>query len=135
MYNKMKHMRIAKLHKQESGLVSIVVTTIIMLVLTLVVIGFARLSQREQRQALDRQISTQAFYAAETAVNDARDKLKTASAAVLGDEYMDDCDEFSTAVGLTGQRVIDAAAGVSYSCLMVDPSPTSLEFANVAVGQ
>lgn len=55
----------------QKGFVSIIVSIIIMTILSLITIGFAQLMAREQRQALDRQLSSQAFYAAESGVNDA----------------------------------------------------------------
>ena len=62
-------MNIKQLKNNEQGLVAIVVTLIIMLVLTLIVTGFAQLARREQREALDRQLASQALYAAESGVN------------------------------------------------------------------
>lgn len=53
----------------QKGLVSIVVTLIVMSILTLIALGFAGLADREQRQATDEQLSSQAFYAAESGVN------------------------------------------------------------------
>jgi type II secretory pathway pseudopilin PulG len=61
----------------QTGFVSIVVSMIIMTILSLITIGFAQLMAREQRQALDRQLSTQAFYAAESGVNDVDRAVKT----------------------------------------------------------
>jgi hypothetical protein len=57
--------------RREGGFVSIIVCMIIMTILSLITIGFAQIMAREQRQALDRQLSSQAFYAAESGVNDA----------------------------------------------------------------
>lgn len=117
-----------KLHNNQSGLVSFMVVLIIMLVLTLIVLAFAQLVRREQRQTLDRQLNSQAFYAAETGVNDARERLSTTPS--LGGAEYDQCDEFITAAGLTAQSRIDGPTGsVSYSCLLVDPSPPELTIA------
>ena len=59
------------LRNEESGLISIAVTIIITALLTLMAVGFAGLSSREYRQALDQQLNSQAFYAAESGVNEA----------------------------------------------------------------
>jgi Tfp pilus assembly protein PilX len=67
MYSKMTR------EDKQAGMVAIMVTMILMIVISLIVVGFAQISRRNQRQALDRQLSTQAFYAAETGVNDASD--------------------------------------------------------------
>ncbi|HSX32249.1 MAG TPA: pilus assembly PilX N-terminal domain-containing protein, partial [Candidatus Saccharimonadales bacterium] len=66
---------------KESGMVAIMVTIILMIVISLIVLGFAQIARRNQRQSLDRQLSTQAFYAAETGVNDASKVIKAAIAS------------------------------------------------------
>lgn len=60
----------------QQGFVSIIVTMIIMVLLSLIVLGFAKISRREQRQGLDRQLISQAQYAAESGINDAQAYLK-----------------------------------------------------------
>lgn len=135
----MGYMRYTKLGKRQDGLVSIMVTIIIMVILSLIVLAFARLSQREQRQALDRQLNTQAFYAAETGINDVRSVIsETAGAALLANEYTSDCDGFVNAArsaGLTIEPEIDADGVISYSCLLVDPSPPNIQYGSVEVGK
>src|SRR3954464_6641054 len=58
----------AKLNS-EAGMASFLIVMILMLVITLIVIGFAQVTRRNSREALDRQLSSQAFYAAESGVN------------------------------------------------------------------
>ncbi|MBA3758297.1 pilus assembly PilX N-terminal domain-containing protein [Candidatus Saccharibacteria bacterium] len=99
-----------------------------MIVITLIVLAAARLSRREQQQSLDRQLSTQAFYAAESGVNDASKAIESdlASGGTLLDaDYTTDCQEFiSPAVAALNP---DLGASVKYSCLLVDPTPTTWE--------
>jgi Tfp pilus assembly protein PilX len=66
-----------KLRKDQEGMVSIIVTMIIMVLLGLIVLGFAQLSRREQRQSLDRQLAVQAQYAAESGINQAADYVRS----------------------------------------------------------
>jgi len=54
----------------EAGTVSILVTMIMLMVISLIVVGFAQVARRNQREALDRQLASQAYYAAESGVND-----------------------------------------------------------------
>src|ERR1039458_10050844 len=63
--------RLTKIKDDQSGFASIVIASVIILVLSLITVGFAQLMQREQRSALDRQLSSQAYYAAESGINDA----------------------------------------------------------------
>ena len=122
-----------KLHSaREAGLVSIMVTLILMIVISLIVLGFAQISRRNQRQALDRVLSTQAFYAAETGVNDARDLINT---AVLGGSTIpakSDCaDGSGIYAGLNPD--LDGVAGdeAEYTCVMVDPTPDTLLYSDI----
>ena len=61
---------------KEQGFVAIIVAALIMIILSLITIGFTRIMQREQRQSLDRQLSRQALYAAESGINDVYSSLK-----------------------------------------------------------
>jgi hypothetical protein len=129
-------MKNLKLHKNQSGIVSFFVVFIIMMVLTLIVLSFAKLVRREQRQTLDRQLNTQAFYAAETAVNDAINELRN-NPALFNNDYSNDCDAFVIAANLTGARVLDSTTGgvISYSCLLVDTSPPELNYSSVPTNE
>lgn len=119
--------------KNQQGMVSIVITIILMVVITLIVLSFAKISRREQRNALDRQLSTQAFYAAESGVNDARAAIDS---WVINDgrfstDYTDSCTTFAAVAGapvaLATPLVSSSAA--SYTCLFVDASPNKLIYA------
>lgn len=118
-----------KLRLSEVGMVSIMTTMILMIVITLTVLGFAQLSRRNQRESLDRQLSTQAFYAAETGVNDARKLIQTALASGTPIADKTACSG-AWSVGVLNPD-IDASANVKYSCLLVDVSPKILRYSDV----
>lgn len=121
-----------KLRRNEQGMVAIMTTLVLMIVISLIVLGFAQISRRNQREALDRQLSTQAFYAAETGVNDAR---KIIQEGVNNGLTVTD----KTTCGGTGgggfyaglQPDIDPARNVKYTCLLVDAAPKSLQYSNI----
>ncbi|HLB66387.1 MAG TPA: pilus assembly PilX N-terminal domain-containing protein [Candidatus Saccharimonadales bacterium] len=117
-----------KLTKQQAGIASILVTMILMIVISLVTIGFAKLVRREQRQSLDTQLSTQAFYAAETGINDAIDAIKNQNYQ----NEKTDCGPESSGPLSGTSNILDAAKSVEYSCLLIDPSPTSLDYDNIS---
>jgi hypothetical protein len=116
-----------KLHSNQSGLVSIVVSMLLIMVLSLIVLAFARLTQREQRQVLDRQLNTEAFYAAESGINDGTRALLEGGPA--RDEEDDDCDPPAGNVGSYSNQI--DGTNIIYSCLLIDPSPPSLEFDSI----
>lgn len=118
--------RLTNLRKSEQGMVSIIVTMIIMSVLSLIVVGFAQLARREQREALDNQLSTQAFYAAESGINDARIAIKNGYA--INKKDCTDDTTFSAA-----RKAIGTDGNVAYTCLLIDQTPSKLEYGTIEV--
>ncbi len=117
------------IYKNQSGLVSIVVALVIMSIMTLVAVSFAFLTRREQRQALDRQLSSQAFYAAETGINDAVTALKDGTIT----SNIDTCDSAAQdRIAPISQRQLDASTGVEYTCVLVTPQTESLEYDTIS---
>lgn len=108
------------LRTDQSGMVSIVVALVIMGIMTLVSVSFAFLTRREQRQALDRQLSTQAFYAAETGVNDAVSKIRNNTLGAVTD-----CSDAQQSQ-ISSNRELDSSTGVGYTCVLVNRTPDSL---------
>ncbi len=109
--------------KARQGMVAILVTAIIMIVMSLITLGFARIVQREQRQALDDQLSTQAFYAAESGVNMVAAQFAGPNTPTTA---KNDCD-----VSAYNNGIINASDdSVRVSCLMYDPNPEELVFSN-----
>ncbi|MBI5357461.1 hypothetical protein HZB74_01285 [Candidatus Saccharibacteria bacterium] len=129
------------LGQDQSGIASMVIVILIMTLLTLIVLSMTQNSNREQRQSLDRQMNTQAFYAAESGISDAKDYVvqNPTTAPVKKTEC----------VGVSGagpgqqfpgksQTIISATdasiTNVSYSCVLYNRIPKELKFANVSVG-
>lgn len=117
----------------QHGVVSVVVSVIIMIVLTLIAVAFAQIMRREQRQALDRQLSSQAYYAAESAINDAAYALSldpTSLEALTGSDCID------TTSGPLSQGSIDGSNGtVEYSCVTIDSTPGELRYDSIKVDE
>lgn len=111
-------MKRTKLHSNQSGLVSIIVALTFIIIITLITTSFAFLSRRELRQVLDRQLSTQAFYAAESGVNDAIAKIQQNPINI------DTCNNTETTIG-ADQSLSDT---LSYTCVLVDENPPTLQF-------
>lgn len=111
-------------------MVSIMVTLILMLVISMIVIGFAQISRREQRQALDRQLSTQAFLAAETGVNDVQKVIRDSLASGTSVPEKDTCPPgAASAANPYGipNFYPDLGGGVSYTCLLVTTKLSSIK--------
>jgi len=121
-----------KVRDSEQGMIAIMTTLIMMIVISLIVLGFAQISRRNSRESLDRQLSSQAFYAAESGVNDARNLIRQAVAAGNPVGSKTTCDGTGDAGFYASLNpIIDAAHSVQYSCLLVDAAPTSLNFSDI----
>ncbi len=107
-------MKLKQIDNDERGMISIITTMVIMSLLTLIALGFANLATREQRQALDQQLNTQAFYAAESGVNEA---IKNP-----GSFNSNDCNP-----GNVGSD------NVSYSCVLVNDRLPTIDFSDLDV--
>ena len=105
----------------EKGFASIVIALIFIVVLALLTVGFAQLARREQQTALDKQLASQANYAAESGINAAyRDIIdKNITPANADSQH---CMAPLTGVpgAATASHTIDANNGVSYTCLLVE---------------
>ncbi len=115
------------LKNNQRGVVSIMVTMIMMLVISLIVLGFSQVARRNQREALDRQLSTQAYYSAETGVNDATTAIQGGAITDLytNPTYGKNCGAFSSALG-AAKATLNTSTGAEYTCLLVNPSPDTL---------
>jgi len=126
----------------EAGMASILVTLIMSVVITLIVIGFAQVATREQSNALQNQLSTTAFYAAETGINDAiniiQKNLQTNPSYPASYYNKDSCGApASASLGADGALYSslyntdtfsgdNSESGATYSCLLVNPSPSEI---------
>jgi Tfp pilus assembly protein PilX len=109
---------------QEQGLVSITITVILMLIISITVLSFAQIIRREQRQALDNQLSSQAFYAAESGINDARNFIQQNFNGTVPDTKTECRDQGVYHLNYT----IDDTTKTGYTCVLVTGSPKNLQY-------
>jgi hypothetical protein len=122
----------------QQGFAAFTVTLILMIVLSLIVLGFAANARREQASALNDQLSTAAYYAAESGVNDAYNVIKQDEIHDIPIVAQSNCGAGGTTYGNTssgGTSTEDSAGTIGYSCLIVNPSPQSLEYSPLSDGQ
>lgn len=121
-----KNLRMNTSRYNQDGLVSIMVASVLMVIMALLTLGFARVVQNEQRQALDNQLSRQAYYAAESGIN-----IAQSSPGFPGSVAKTDCDVsgYGDGTGKVNQNEDD----VVFSCIQIDPTPPSLVFDNDSI--
>jgi hypothetical protein len=120
---------------KQQGIVSIMVVSILIVLLSLVTIGFSRLMNRETRQALDKQLGLQSYYAAESGVNDAITYLNKVKAS--GNDFsaaaITKCSD-DKAKGLNQNLSGEPNPNAQYSCVLIDPEPDAVEY-HIKAGQ
>src|SRR5665647_2919352 len=116
----------SKLNQSQSGMVAIFVTMLMIIVISLIVLGFAQVTRRNQRNTLDSQLSTQAYYAAESGVNDAASDLQRKIVAGAPLPSKTTCAMLEGSYDFTTKNTL--TTDVSYTCLLIDPNPSSLNY-------
>lgn len=120
--SKPKSLSSKSLKDSETGIVSLLVTMILMIVISLIVLGFAQEARHTQNQQLNNQLSSQAFYAAETGVNDTANIIsQQASNANLSKTNCQNNGIYSNL-----QNLSQVGPSVSYTCVTVNPTPSTL---------
>lgn len=112
---------------EDRGVVSLLVTMILMIVISLIVLGFALVSNNEQKGSLNRQLSEEAYYAADSGINYATAIIDQDLANPPSQPGCTGPYSMSNALG-------NAAYGVSYPCLTVDPAPYQIQY-TITTGQ
>lgn len=114
----------SSLNRNQQGIVSIMMTIVMILVISLIVLGLAQISRREVRKSTDSQLSTQAFYAAESGVNDVVNLIHANGDVVIAKPTCDLAPAIPYSTGLHPD--IDTTSNVSYTCVIVEPDTTSI---------
>lgn len=106
--------------KQQSGLISVTVTIVIMIIVTLIVSSFALIVRREQSRTLNNQLNTQALSAAEAGIKDAQSAINAGSLT----EDIESCTGNSSFIEKMQTKSInynkDVSDNVQYSCVLVN---------------
>ena len=116
--------------RRDRGVAAIFVTMIIMVVVSLIVLGFATVSRREYRQTLDRQLSSQAYYAAESGVNDALAAIKNGY-LTANPNGKTSCTSTVNPLLPTSNNETSIGNTSTNSCLLIYPYPGHLSYSNI----
>ncbi|MEI9914123.1 MAG: pilus assembly PilX N-terminal domain-containing protein [Candidatus Saccharibacteria bacterium] len=119
------------LTKSESGYASFVVTLVTIVIISLIVIAFATDSRIEQKNSTANSESTQAYYAAESGINDAYAvvsyDIKNPSNTIqsTGNQCASSTNTGKVYITNTNSNQINGS-NVEYTCLIVNSTPTSI---------
>jgi hypothetical protein len=118
---------------RQSGMVSIIVTMVLMIVISLLVLGFTEIAQAELRNTTDDQLSIEAYYAAETGVNDAVAVINNDIDNGRSVQNKTTCDgthdpNYTLPGTIYPGSQVSPIPIVEYSCLLVNAEPKSLSY-------
>jgi len=116
------------LRQNEGGFASLVVGLVLVLVLALLTVGFAQLTRHEQQQALGNELATQAYYAAESGINDTIKGIEDNSPSIVSNANV------NSGQCLNPPTVLSFANDVSYTCVLLNLKTPDIEYTNIAVG-
>lgn len=128
------------LKQNDKGFASIIIAITLVIITSLITIGFARLANTEQEQVTNRQLSNQAYYAAESGINDAAKALNEgfiANKQKCGPLQPTDPGFSSPGGASLRNNDVDIVPGnqtgapVEWTCLLIDPAPSTLEYSPV----
>lgn len=126
-----------RMYSNEQGIASFIVTFMLMLILSLTVLSFSQIIRREQQQVLDRQLSSRAYYAAESGINIARNFIEEAKTDATKQTYLDNektsCDPDGTITA--ADYMLSAAEKTGLNCLLIRTKLDTLEYTSIAKGQ
>jgi hypothetical protein len=127
--------RTVTIRTEEQGFASIVIAIVMVLVLSLVTVGFAQLMRREEKSALDKQLSSQAYYAAESGINDAtkaiNDGYLGAKTGCGPGQGVDNNPAYAAGLADLNSNVVGYGSnptGATYPCLLINPTPKDLHY-------
>jgi Tfp pilus assembly protein PilX len=132
-------------YKNQNGLVSIIIVTVVISILALMTIGFARVTDRELRQSLDRKLGSQANYAAESGLNDARAYIADKIATGGDPSTSGNCLDTQNPASLPAQFVRNGSISgkynssstdnlIRYTCVIINSKPSELTY-KIPAGQ
>jgi len=130
--------RQAAVARGQGGMASIVAVSVMMVLVTLIALGFARLMDRAAQNSQAHQASSVATYAAQSAINDISTYIKTNPTA-----YSSNCVGTNSLIGSSsnpGPFYNDANLGgstdrnVQYTCLLLNQTPADLAYQALPAG-
>lgn len=116
---------------QENGFASLVIAAILVVVLGLLTVGFAELMRHSQQQELNNHLSNQAYYAAESGVNDAVRALQNGydgTKSTCGPTTDPSAADYSKYLADNDATQGSGSISAEWTCLLINPTPNSLQF-------
>jgi Tfp pilus assembly protein PilX len=117
-----------QLRARQEGFVSIIMALVIMVLVSLIGLGFAFLARQNQEQNQNRLLSTQAFYAAETGVNDTVDYISKELAKGNTPPNQTVCGPAGSVASPYPETLGSSNDEVKYTCVLYNLTPPDVTY-------
>jgi hypothetical protein len=117
--------------KNQSGMASIILALITVIVMSLIAVSTAEISRSSQTNQLNNQLGVQAYYAAETGVNDTISALKNGSSIPPFNAPCSGGNSAINKLALTSKQYLDANNSIGYTCIEATAIPNTLTLSKV----
>ncbi len=115
-------------HRGEDGMASLIVAGVMIVVLSLISFGFARIMERSQTNSVNNQLEARAYYAARSAVGDALKYITDNPGATSTT-----CNTLLQGGGaLQNVSQLSTDGTTRYTCLLINDKPSELVYQKVA---
>jgi hypothetical protein len=152
MRYKYKHSRITTMRdkgrqaasvRNQDGMASIIVVSVLIIIISLISIGFARIVNRTATSSADRQFSASASYGAQSGINDVAAYLKTYVTNNPSSPFLPQstkCNGSGSLIGDSGSPgpfyndsnlSNDSGRTTQYTCILLNPTPSTLVYTQV----
>lgn len=123
-------MRIKNKKMNQEGLTSIMIAMFITVVVSLLAIGYATVARRDQTATLDKNLSYQAQYAAESGVNKVIEYINSNPSADGEGNCDDNVSEFDKSFDVGSANVTCATWSSNVDKIVMEPSSSTANFAS-----
>jgi len=113
----MSMMNKTTLNKNQQGFVAFFVTIMVMIIFGVLILSFSQISNREGISALNRNLSTNALYAAESGINDAYTAIRNGSLV----QQTSSCSPNTYGTSTLNNNT-------KYTCVLVSNTPSTLQY-------
>lgn len=119
--------KIKRLRHEQSGLASIIIVMMLVIVVTLISLGISRLVDRASRQSLSNNLSAAADYAARSGVSDVVALLEG-----IPNTTSPNCNTlFAAGQPFANRNTLSTNANARYTCILIDKNPSSIDYQNM----
>jgi type II secretory pathway pseudopilin PulG len=127
-----KSSTIKLMFKEQRGLASIVIVSVLVVLITLISLGFARIMNRTIGNSANSSFSSAATYAAQSALNDVGAYLKTNPTSIPSGASTQ-CKGSNSLLGgpLANDADLSGNGTTKYSCVLMDQTPGDIFYQNI----